>query len=166
MRVWVGVPAWRLGEEVGVAWNTANDAIIAEGKRALIDDPARFDGVTVLEVDEHCWRHTRGGDKFVTVIINLTPVAQGTGPARLDMVEGRSKQVFKRWLSARPAAWRTKIKIEGDGWVHRLQDRRRGTPRLGSSDGPVPRRTARRRGCRHIPPTRPTRHVRPQGPPR
>lgn len=63
---------------------------------------------------------------FVTVIIDLIPVAQGTGPARLlDMVEGRSKQVFKRWLSARPAAWRTGAKIEGDGWVHRLQDRRR-----------------------------------------
>ena len=29
-------------------WETANDAIIAEGKRVLIDDPARFDGVTVL----------------------------------------------------------------------------------------------------------------------
>lgn len=82
-------------------WDIANDAIIAEGKRVLIDDPARFDGVTVLGVDEHCWRHTHGGDKFVTVIIDLTPVAQGTGPARLlDMIEGRSKQVFKRWFSA------------------------------------------------------------------
>lgn len=107
-------------------WDIANEAIIAEGKRVLIDYPARFDGVTVLGVDEHCWRHTRGDDKFVTVIIDLIPVAQGTGPARLlDMVEGRSKQVFKRWLSARPAAWRTGAKIEGDGWVHRLQDRRR-----------------------------------------
>lgn len=86
-------------------WDIANDAIIVEGKRVLIGDPARFDGVTVLGVDEHCWRHTRGGDKFVTVIIDLIPVAQGTGPARLlDMVEGRSKQVFKRWLFARPAA--------------------------------------------------------------
>jgi len=31
-------------------WDTANDAIIAEGKRVLIDYPARFDGVTVLGV--------------------------------------------------------------------------------------------------------------------
>ena len=41
-------------------WETANDAIIAEGKRVLIDYPARFYGVTVLGVDEHCWRHTCG----------------------------------------------------------------------------------------------------------
>ena len=67
----------------------------------MIDYPARFYGVTVLGVDEHCWRHIRGGDKFVTVIIDLIPVARGTGPARLlYMIEGRSKQVFKRWLSA------------------------------------------------------------------
>src|SRR5215211_7550926 len=43
--------------------------------------------------------HTRRGDKYVTVIIDLTPIRDGTGPARLlDMVEGRSKQVFKTWL--------------------------------------------------------------------
>jgi len=29
------------------------------------------------------WRHTRHGDKYVTVIIDLTPVRDGTGPARL-----------------------------------------------------------------------------------
>ncbi len=106
----------RSGSGHGVAWETANDAIIAEGKRVLIDDPARFDGVTVLGVDEHCWPHTRGGDKFVTVIIDLIPVAQGTGPARLlDMVEGRSKRVFKRWLSA---DGRVYLFLRGcaDGW--------------------------------------------------
>ncbi len=102
----------RVAEGLAVAWDTANDAIIAEGRRVLIDDPSRFDQVTVLGVDEHCWRHTRAGDKFVTVIIDLTPVAAGTGPARLlDMVEGRSKQVFKRWLAARPAAWRAGVEV-------------------------------------------------------
>jgi hypothetical protein len=36
------------------------------------------------------------------VIIDLTPIRDGTGPARLlDMVEGRSKQVFKTWLGER-----------------------------------------------------------------
>jgi hypothetical protein len=34
------------------------------------------------------------------VIIDLTPIRDGTGPARLlDMVEGRSEQAFKTWLS-------------------------------------------------------------------
>jgi hypothetical protein len=58
----------------GVAWHTANAAVIAEGRRVLIDDPARFDGVAVVGVDEHAWRHTRHGDRYVTVIIDLTPV--------------------------------------------------------------------------------------------
>ena len=96
----------RVAEGLGVAWATANSAVLAEGKRVLFDDPHRFDGVKVLGVDEHCWRHTRKGDKFVTVIIDLTPVRDHTGPSRLlDMVEGRSKEVFTTWLDARPKAW-------------------------------------------------------------
>ena len=102
----------RVAEGLGVAWGTANTAVLAEGKRMLIDDPNRFDGVRVVGVDEHCWRHTRRGDKFVTVIIDLTPIRDGTGPARLlDMVEGRSKQVFKTWLADRPQAWRDGVVV-------------------------------------------------------
>ena len=86
----------RVAEGLGVAWDTANNAVLAEGKRVLINDENRFDGVAVIGVDEHVWRHTRRGDKYVTVIIDLTPVREGTGPARLlDMVEGRSKQAFQ-----------------------------------------------------------------------
>ena len=47
----------RIAEGLGVAWNTANDAVLAEGRRVLIDDPARFDGVRVVGVDEHVVRH-------------------------------------------------------------------------------------------------------------
>jgi hypothetical protein len=65
--------AARVAEGLGVAWNTANDAVLAEGERVLIEDPGRFDGVQVIGVDEHAWRHTRRGDKYVTVIIDLTP---------------------------------------------------------------------------------------------
>jgi transposase len=102
----------RVAEGLGVAWNTANDAVLAEGRRVLIDDPLRFDGVRVLGVDEHVWRHTRRGDKYVTVVIDLTPIRDGTGPARLlDMVEGRSKAVFKTWLAARPQAWRDRVEV-------------------------------------------------------
>jgi transposase len=53
----------RVAEGLGVAWGTANDAVLAEGKRVLITDPHRFDGVAVIGVDEHVWRHTRRGDK-------------------------------------------------------------------------------------------------------
>ena len=34
----------RVAEGLRVAWNTANDAVLAEGKRVLIDDATRFDG--------------------------------------------------------------------------------------------------------------------------
>ena len=102
----------RVAEALAVSWNTANTAVLAEGHRVLIDDPARFDAVTVIGVDEHVWRHTRSGDKYVTVIIDLTPIRDGTGPARLlDMVAGRTKHVFKTWLAGRPQVWRDRVEV-------------------------------------------------------
>jgi transposase len=102
----------RVAEGLGIAWNTANDAVLAEGRRVLINDEQRFEGVAVVGVDEHVWRHTRRGDKYVTVIIDLAPIRDGTGPARLlDMVEGRSKQAFKTWLTERTDAWRDGVEV-------------------------------------------------------
>ena len=102
----------RVAQGLGVAWNTANDAVLAEGRRVLINDPGRLNGVKVIGVDEHVWRHTRRGDKYVTVIIDLTPVRAGTGPARLlDMIPGRSKAAFKAWLTQRPQAWREAVEV-------------------------------------------------------
>lgn len=78
----------------------------------LIDDPRCFDGVKVIGVDERVWRHTRRGEKYVTVIIDLAPIREGTGPSRLlDMVEGRSKQVFASWLKARPQQRRAGVEV-------------------------------------------------------
>jgi transposase len=68
--------------------------------------------VKVIGVDEHVWRHTRRGDKYVTVIIDLTAIRDGKGPSRLlTMVEGRSKQVFKQWLAERPQEWRDAVEV-------------------------------------------------------
>ena len=102
----------RIAEGLGVTWNTANDAVLAEGQRLLLNDPTRFDGVKVLGVDEHVWRHTRTGDKYVTVIVDLTAVRNGTGTARLlDMVPGRSKAVFKTWLAEQDEHWKQGIEV-------------------------------------------------------
>jgi transposase len=102
----------RVADGLGVSWNTANEAVLGEGKRVLIEDPGRFGGVRVIGVDEHVWRHTRHGDKYVTVIIDLTPIRDGTGPARLlDMVAGRTKQAFKTWLAAREQSWREDVEV-------------------------------------------------------
>ncbi len=102
----------RIAEGLGVTWNTANDAVLAEGQRVLISDLARFDGVKVLGVDEHVWRHTRTGDKYVTVIVDLTAIREGSGTARLlDMIPGRSKAVFKTWMSERDEQWKQGIEV-------------------------------------------------------
>jgi hypothetical protein len=81
----------RVAEGLGVAWNTANDAVLAEGRRVLIDDEHRFDGVTAIGVDEHVWRHTRRGDKYVTVIIDLTPWL------RWQSLTSAAREVWRRW---------------------------------------------------------------------
>ena len=101
----------RVAANLGVAWNTASDAILAAGAE-LVDGADRLDGVTTVGVDEHLWRHTRNGDKYVTVIIDLTPTRTRTGPSRLlAVVEGRSKQAFKSWLEAQTKAFRDRVEI-------------------------------------------------------
>ena len=47
----------RIAEGLAVSWDTANNAVLAEGQRVLIADPTRFDKVTVIGVDEHVVRH-------------------------------------------------------------------------------------------------------------
>ena len=57
-------------------------------------------------------RHTRRGDRYVTVIIDLTLVRDRSGPARLlDVVPGRSKKVLKTWLSQRDQDWRGRVEV-------------------------------------------------------
>ena len=80
----------RLAEALAVV--DRQQRCLAEGRRVLLDDPAPFDSVQVIGVDEHVWRHTRRGDRFVTVVIDLTPVR--TGPARRGCW---------RWSRAAPA---------------------------------------------------------------
>ena len=81
-------------------------------ERILAARVAGFDGVEILGVDEHVWRHTRRGDRYVTVMIDLTPVRDRSGPARLlDVVPGRSKKVLKTWLSQRDQDWRGRVEV-------------------------------------------------------
>ena len=102
----------RIADVLAVSWNTANTAILGEGQRILTGDPDRFEGVCVIGVDEHVWRHTPYGDRYVTVILDLTPIRDRSGPSRLlDMVPGRSKQVFKTRLASHPDTWRERIEI-------------------------------------------------------
>ena len=102
----------RIAQALGVSWNTANTAVLGEGQRLLINDPTRFDGVRVIGVDEHVWHHTPHQDRYVTVILDVTPIRDRSGPSRLlDMVPGRSKRVFKTWLASQPDTWRERIEV-------------------------------------------------------
>jgi transposase len=51
-------------------------------------------------------------EEYVTLVIDLTPIRDGTGPSRLlDMVWGRSKQAFKQWLAEREDSWRDGVEV-------------------------------------------------------
>jgi len=59
-------------------------------------------------------KHVRedGSSSFATVLVDLTPVVDGTGPARLlDMVPGRSAKVLADWIDARDQWFRDRIKV-------------------------------------------------------
>lgn len=113
-----------IAAKLAVSWHNANSTVLTEGNRLLINDETRFDNVSAIGVDDFparfdlCVRylqrlgpHSRG-DNYVTVIIDLTPINQGTGLARLlNTVHGRSKQVFKQWWNSRPYTWRSGIEI-------------------------------------------------------
>lgn len=92
----------RVADGLGVAWNTA--AVLAEGQRVLISDPTRFDGAKVVGVDEHVWRHTRRGDRYVTVIIDLTLIRGRTGPSRLVTEEFKADAVQLVVVGGQPIA--------------------------------------------------------------
>ena len=52
------------------------------------------------------------GDRYATVIYNLTPIGDRSGPSRvLDMIPGRSMRVFRTWLASQPDTWRERIEI-------------------------------------------------------
>jgi len=70
----------RVAASLAASWHIVNDAVLAAGRQLLIEDPHRFEGVAVIGVDEHCWRHTGHGSHYVTVVIDLTPVRDRRGP--------------------------------------------------------------------------------------
>ena len=69
----------------------------------------------------HKWKHVRGdgASSLVTVLVDLTPVVDGTGPSRLlDMVPGRWAKVLIEWLDARDQALGDRVTVVTmDGFV-------------------------------------------------
>lgn len=61
----------RVAEALAVAWDTANDAVLAEGRRVLIGDPHRLDGVQVIGVDKSQWCRQAAIGRTGGVLVNL-----------------------------------------------------------------------------------------------
>jgi transposase len=96
--------------------------------------PARFEGVTILGVDEHIWHHVSTkpvedggrGPKELTGMVDLSRDEHGNVRARLlDLVPGRSGQVYTTWLTDRGEAFRQRCADRDVGPVPRVQERYR-----------------------------------------
>ncbi|RYQ53706.1 transposase [Bifidobacterium pseudolongum subsp. pseudolongum] len=95
---------------LGCSWNALDRAVRAHGMRILSrSDP--YARVTRIGVDEHVWRHGAFGDRYVTVIVDLTPRCDGRPARLLDMVPGRSAQVLREWMQARGGEFTRRVGV-------------------------------------------------------
>ncbi len=87
----------------------------SSGCSTRLPEPTAFHFKLPAQLDKH---------RRITVIIDLTPPRNKTGPARLlDMVPGRSKQVFKTWLADRPETFRAGLEVVAmDGFLPRKRE--------------------------------------------
>lgn len=103
-----------VARDLGLGWDLVNQLAVDAARQLVYDDPAHLEGVRILGVDEHCWKHVRGQgeDSFATILVDLTAVVEGTGPARLlDVRAGRSAKVLTEWLDDRDQAFRDRIQV-------------------------------------------------------
>ena len=110
----VAAIARRLEVDWHTLWNAIQPLLVE-----LADDPARYEGVAVLGVDEHIWHHSPRpgkGPKELTGMVDLTkrtdPAGNKKPQARLmDLVPGRSGPAYSGWLQARGQTFTAGIKI-------------------------------------------------------
>ena len=108
------------------------------------------------------WRHTRRGDRYVTVVIDLTPVRDRSGPAQLlDVVPGRSKKAIQDLaLPARPGlAWAGRGGSHGAASPGPESAADQELPQARAVMDPYARRVPDQWQARPVPPMHPTRSV-------
>ena len=100
---------------LGVGWELVNQVALDACRQLVYDDASHLDGVRILGVDEHVWKHTRKPGQpsnLVTILVDLTPLADGRGPARLlDIRPGRSADVLRTWLQERDPGFREQVQV-------------------------------------------------------
>ncbi len=108
-----------LARQLGTTWDTVWTSIRPVLEKAAAD-PARFEGVSTLGVDEHVWHHVSTkpvedggrGPKELTGMVDLTRDANGRTRARLlDLVPGRSGAAYSTWLTERGQAFRSGVTV-------------------------------------------------------
>ena len=109
-----------IARQLGTSWKTVWRSI-EPILTALDADPARFEGVTTLGVDEHVWHHVstaKRGPKELTGMVDLTRHPHPKNPEKmvvrarlLDLVPGRSGPVYKAWLLDRGPEFRCGIEV-------------------------------------------------------
>jgi len=108
-----------LRRQLGTGWRTVWESI-----RPLLEvadaNESRFDGVTILGVDEHVWHHVSTkpigdggrGPKELTGMVDLSRDQDGRTHARLlDLVPGRSGQAYQDWLASRGDTFREGVQV-------------------------------------------------------
>lgn len=100
---------------LGVGWELVSQVAVDACRQLVYDNPSHLDGVRILGVDEHVWKHTRKPGQpssLVTILVDLTPLVGGRGPARLlDIRPGRSAQVLRGWLQERDPGFRKQVQV-------------------------------------------------------
>ena len=100
---------------LGVGWELVNQVALDACRQLVYGDPHYLDGVRILGVDEHVWKHTRKPGQpsnLVTILVDLTPLVDGRGPARLlDLRPGRSAEVLRTWLQERDPSFREQVQV-------------------------------------------------------
>ena len=108
-----------VARQLGTSWRTVWRSI-KPLLEAMAADPARFENVTALGVDEHIWHHVSTkpieaggrGPKELTGMVDLSRDQHGRVHARLlDLVPGRSGKAYADWLHERGEGFRTGVKI-------------------------------------------------------
>jgi transposase len=94
-----------VADELGCAWHTVNDAVVAYGEALVDDDPDRIGTVSALGLDETLFCRT-GPYRRQHWSTSIVDVAAGR---LLDVVEGRTSAGPSAWLARRGAAWRANI---------------------------------------------------------
>ena len=110
-----GMSVAATAKALGVGWELVNQVAVDACRQLVYDNPSHLDGVRILGVDEHVWKHTRKPGQpsnLVTILVDLTPLADGRGPARLlDIRPGRSADVLRSWLQERDPGFRSQVQV-------------------------------------------------------